>query len=88
MPCQLLRRWKRKVSNICIWYSNNSSWGAGWIHIKFALLSSNEIVLAMESQAEALGELTSDDLEGKVPFISFLLSPFSSSKLLKISDKG
>lgn len=30
------------------------------------------VVLAMESQAEALGQLTTDDLEGKVKVLFFL----------------
>ena len=30
-------------------------------------------VLAMESQAEALNQLTTDDLEGKVTVLNFLL---------------
>lgn len=34
------------------------------------------IVLAMESQAEALGQLTTDDLEGKVKSHSLVYVPF------------
>lgn len=40
----------------------------GW---KFLISSLFLIVLAMESQAEALGQLTSDELDGKVDIVSF-----------------
>lgn len=39
------------------------------------------IVMAMESQAEALGQLTTDDLEGKVAIMSLLKIPFRFSCL-------
>ena len=40
--------------------------------------------MAMESQAEALGQLTSDDLEGKVALLLFLILSKSLLNLMQL----
>lgn len=58
---------KRIILKIQFWLTAQTLCNCVWIflgsHILFAVIL---IVMAMESEAEALGQLTSDDLEGKV----------------------
>lgn len=46
---------------------------SGYIYFSCCVFDVPPLVLAMESQAEALGQLTTDDLEGKVAINSFLI---------------